>query len=465
MSNVLTRLIILWAKLYKTISDQLNRGHARNVLLKRNIVLSVGLKSINVVVQLVTIPLLLGYLGPIRFGIWITIWAAANWINFFDVGLGNGLRNKLAEALAVNDGHVAKMYVSTTYAVVTVITLASYLIFAGISKTLSWQNIFNAPPSLASEINVAIFLVFTSTSINFIVKLISNILYANQMPFVNDLISASSSALSLLAFYLLRSPTNNPLVLVGGVFGVSLFLPPTIASVALFSTIYRSIKPEIKYINIDYITSISTIGMKFFIMQIGAVVMLTSDNMIISQLFGPESVASYAIPLRYFNVYQMGFLVLLVPIYSAHTQAYALKDFRWIGDTIGRLVKIWKFGMILVLFMLLASGTFYKYWVGGGIKIPFLLSFYMAVFVCLSTWNNIFATFLMAVGKVRLLFYLSIIIIFIHIPLVIYFAKYLQFGVEGVMMATILSLIAGAIIQPIQSFKIINNSATGVWNE
>src|ERR1700690_1843921 len=94
------------------ISDFLSKGHERSVRAKRNIAFSFVLKVANIAVQLLFVPLLLGYLSPIKYGIWITVGSVINWFYFFDIGLGNGLRNKLAEAFAKKENEMARIYIS-----------------------------------------------------------------------------------------------------------------------------------------------------------------------------------------------------------------------------------------------------------------------------------------------------------------------------------------------------------------
>ena len=46
------------------------------------------------------VPLTIHYINPTRYGIWLTVSSIIGWVSFFDIGFGNGLRNKFAEALA-----------------------------------------------------------------------------------------------------------------------------------------------------------------------------------------------------------------------------------------------------------------------------------------------------------------------------------------------------------------------------
>ena len=56
-------------------------------------------------ISLLLVPLTIDYLNPTQYGIWITLMSVIAWFNFFDIGLGNGLRNKFATAKAENKEH------------------------------------------------------------------------------------------------------------------------------------------------------------------------------------------------------------------------------------------------------------------------------------------------------------------------------------------------------------------------
>ena len=78
---------------------------------------------------LLLVPVSLKCLTTGEYGIWLTLTSIIAWFISLDFGLGNGLRNKLAEALAVNDLKLAKIYTSTTYAYLTIFVAFFYIIF------------------------------------------------------------------------------------------------------------------------------------------------------------------------------------------------------------------------------------------------------------------------------------------------------------------------------------------------
>ena len=110
---------------------------------------------------LVLIPMTLGYLGPVKYGVWLTLGSIVGWAGFFDLGLSNGLRNKLGEALAKDDIQLAKSLVSTTLIMLSGIGGFIYLIFWLINPLLNWLEILTAPASMAVELHLVVIIVFS----------------------------------------------------------------------------------------------------------------------------------------------------------------------------------------------------------------------------------------------------------------------------------------------------------------
>ncbi|MBQ5911837.1 MAG: hypothetical protein IIW93_01920, partial [Bacteroidaceae bacterium] len=106
---------------FATIINFFTKGSERSVKSKLNIISMLFIKGGSILIGLLLLPLTLDYVDSETYGVWLTISSMVAWISFFDVGLGNGLKNKLAEALAQKDTELGKKYVSTTYALMTLI--------------------------------------------------------------------------------------------------------------------------------------------------------------------------------------------------------------------------------------------------------------------------------------------------------------------------------------------------------
>ena len=77
----------------------LNSGHDRSIRAKKNVFISLGIRFIDILTGLILVPVSLNYLDPQRYGIWLTIESIVGWFILFDIGLGNGLKDKFAEAV------------------------------------------------------------------------------------------------------------------------------------------------------------------------------------------------------------------------------------------------------------------------------------------------------------------------------------------------------------------------------
>ena len=140
----------------------------------------------------------------------------------------------------------------------------------------------------------------------------------------------------------------------------------------------------------------------------------------------------YNIAFKYFSIVSIVFNIMLTPFWSAFTEAYYKKDYDWINIIVIKLRNIWKILCMCIVMMLIVSNIIYTLWVGKNIKIPFQLSFFVGIYIIISSWNNIYAYFINGVGKIRLQLYSSILIGIINIPLCIYLSNHLKIGTASI---------------------------------
>lgn len=440
------------------------QGHERSVKTKKNILSSILIKCFSIVISFLLIPLALDYLNPINYGIWLTLTSVIGWFAFFDIGLGNGLRNKLAEAFAKNDKVLARTYISTSYIVLTAIIGIVYVAFYLIFPYVNWSDLLNTPAAMNAEISRLVFIVFSLFSLQFIIKLITMILKADQRPAFSTGINTLASLLSLIFIFALTKTTQSSLLWLSVGISAANIVAPLVATLWFFSTDYRSYIPSFKFVKLAYAKDLMGLGFAFFIMQFAALVIFSTDSYIIAKLYGPEEVTPYNIAFKYFSIVSMAFGIITTPFWTAYTDAYHKNDFEWIRRTTRKLGFFWVVMCVLVVAMLLFSNTFYELWVGDKVKIPFLLSLSMGIWILISTWTTIFGNFLSGVGKIRLSLYHSLFVIVINIPLSIFLARYLNMGSAGVMLATCLCVLPQVFLHPIQYKKIVSGKAKGIWN-
>lgn len=438
-------------------------SNLRSKKVTRNILTSFVFKGGNIVINLLLVSMTLNYLDQTKYGVWITITSIISWFSFFDIGLGNGLRNKLSEALALKDYELAKKYISSTYFLIFIIILLLIAVFFIINPFLNWHSILNASPEYEKEFSYLAQVIFVFFCLKLIINLITSVALSFQDPGFIYIFNFVGQALILLFIFVLTKKTEGSIVYLGLIYSIIPFCVLLILSIILFKYRYHKVRPGIRYINMKYAPELLNVGFSFFIIQVSSVLLFSINNIIITQLFGPNEVTPYNIAFKYFSIINMAFGIIIMPFWSAITEAYTLKDLDWIKRSRSKLHSVFVVFASAVVMMLIFSKSAYRLWIGDEIEIPFALSLVISVFTIVSIWNRIYSNFLNGIGIIRLQLIISSITAVINVPLAIYLGKLL--GVPGVMLSTVIVVLASTVIFPIQFTKIINNSARGVWKK
>ena len=451
------------------ITEFINGGNVRSVKTRKNIILSFGVKGISMIIGFLMIRIVLDYLDQVNYGIWLTLSSFLTWFTFFEIGLGSGLRNKLAEALALKNYKLAKNYVSTTYFILTIIILIISLLFFTLNYFIDWTLILNVDDSMSKVLNNLALIVFGLFFIQFVFKLITVILYADQRPALANSIGPLGNLISLLIIYTLTKTTNGSLIYLGIALSIVPIFVLTCFSIFLYQTDYKKIRPSFRYVKIKYAHSLMSLGAKFFIIQISALILFQSSNIIIAQYFGPAEVTAYNIAYKYFGIINMIFAIIMIPHWSAFTDAWVKKEIFWIKSTIRKLQKIWILLTIFSIVLLLISTFAFEFWIGKSkmedIIIPISLKYSLSIFFLLFTYGGIFNMFINGTGKVKVQMVSLLLGSLIFVPLSILLIKYSSLGISSVVVSSIIANFYLPIIAPIQYNKLISGKAVGLWNK
>ena len=432
---------------------------------KQQILYSIIIQGFSIIIGLIYVPLLLNYLTQEKYGIWLTLTSILGWFSFFDIGLGNGLRNKLTEAFAIKDYNLGRKFVSSTYAILICIFSAILFVFHISNFFLNWNSILNTRTIDNNELYILTSIVFTFFLIRFVVQLISVIYIADQKPSINNFITTFGNLLSfILVLILTHSSIKGNLILLGSIISaipVIIFIAVTILA---FNGRYNFIKPSFKEIDFKLSRGIMNLGVKFFSLQITAIIIFSTSSFFIAQFYGPNEVVTFNIAFKYYQLPTMVFSIIMAPIWSAVTDAYVKSDFDWLRKTIKQLNLVSIVFAVGIIFMVLLSDWVFKMWIGDEIKVPLSLSIALAFYTIMQIYGSPYSSFINGLGKIKLTMYLNFIGISLYFIFIYVFGKIFT-NSTGVVMAIILVQIIGVIIQPMQTKKILNRKANGIWNK
>jgi O-antigen/teichoic acid export membrane protein len=443
----------------------LGNGHERTNRAKRNIAAGFLIRGINIGIGLLLLPITINYLNQTNYGIWITLTSLVAWFGFFDIGFGNGLRNRLAEALAKENHDLAKTYVSTTYAILIIIISLFLVAFYIANLYIKWNVVLNAgdDPVLGKELSNLAVVVFTTFGMTFVLNLITVILNADQQTAKSSMLDLVGKSLSLLLIYILTKFSNSSLLSLGLIYSSVSPLVLAIASIWFFQGKYKRYRPSFSSVDFSKAKDIFSLGAQFFIIQIAGILLYQTNNIIIIHLFGPEMVTPYNVSFKYFSVLMMGWMIVIGPFWSAITEAWTKKDIKWIKSIMNKLMLGWCILLVFGLIMLMASGTVFRFWINKDFIVPFWVSTLTLTWILINTWNGIFSQFLNGIGKIKLQMIIGIIVAIINVPLSMTFAKLI--GIEGVLLSNVILGLVTVIIYPFQYSKLISFKATGIYNK
>ncbi|MEJ5961271.1 lipopolysaccharide biosynthesis protein [Pedobacter immunditicola] len=436
----------------------------RTASIKREIVFSFLIKIISVITGVLLIPLLIDFLDKERYGVWLTLSSIFAWFSFFDIGIGNGMRNKLAEAVSSNNKSLAKEYVSTTFAIISIIFVSIILLFQIINPFLDWQSILNVEVITASELYILTSIVFTLFLLRFIFQLTGVVYIANHMPSINNALVTLGTVLAFIIIALFYKFTDKGnLLLLGTVLTGAPLAVLIVATGVAFSGRFKYLRPSWSSVKIKHAKSLLNLGAQFFVIQVAAILLFSSANIIISHLFSPSEVVVYNTALMYYQLPIMVYGIIMTPIWSAVTDAYTKQDFDWLKSSLLKLNKLSLLFSLGIILMIIVSPYIFELWVGDRIKMPLTLSISMACFAIINVFLSPYTSFINGIGKIKFSMYMVFLTLVFYLPLAYLLSKWLDSS-AGIIIATCLLNVIGLYVQPLQVKKILNGTAKGIWN-
>lgn len=447
----------------KKIIGLITSGNQRSVAVKKNIIGSFALKGISIVISFLLVPLTLGYVNSELYGVWLTLSSILTWLSFLDIGFTQGLKNKLTEALASQDYNRGKALVSTTYFMMVIIFVPVCLVCELLIPFVDWTSLLNVPVSYRDEILHVMQILVVFACFQLIVNVLTSVIAAYQKVAFSTSFAVIGNFLSLLIILVLIKTCPPSLYALTFSYGLMPILVTFAASFILYHKKFKEISPNIRMINKSLVGDLFGLGYKFFIINVQVLVLYQSTNFLISNISSPVDVTSYNLSYKLMNIAMMIYTMITAPLWPAYTDAYARSDYGWMKNMRKKMTKILLLSMGMCLILTLMSPFIYKIWVGNSVEVPFVMTATVCLYVMAYCWMQLNGTLLVGMGKIQLETILAIVGMCLHIPLSYVLSSYI--GVYGVITSMILINIMYAVIEQIQTNKILDNTAIGIWNK
>lgn len=432
-------------------------------MLRNNIILSGVIKVIGLVTSLLIVPVTLNYLDKERYGIWMTLSSILMWFSYFDIGLGNGMRNYLAQAISEGNYEKGRAYLSTTLMMISAIAILLCSITTVLIYALDLNSVFNTQVLDITQLRNALLIAVVCTLIVFVTKNIGIVYVALQRYAINDLLIVTGNIIALLTVFILTKTTECDFVLVVATFTIPPALIFLLAAIPLFRK-YKALRPRLKSFDRDFANQIITKGLGFFFIQItSCLVIFGGSNLFITQIDGPEVVTTYNIAYKFFNLLAIGYTIILSPMWNAYTDAYVKNDFTWIRNNFYCALKTWTLTFFAGIVMIVISKLFYRLWVGESIEVPYYLSACVMLYISFFNLNNCATYLVNGLNKIQVQIITSIVVTTLYLTTILFMGNTLK--VFGVVICMAVSYAIMSVIHLYQCHLIINRKASGIWDK
>ncbi len=433
-------------------------------MLRNNILFSSIIKIAGLCTSFLIVPVTLNYLESEQYGIWMTLSSILFWFSFFDVGLGNGMRNYLAEAIAAKDYQKGKTYLTTTLIMLSAIALVLSIAIVFLTFQLDLTKVFNTNTLNNYQLREAVIIACLFTLIVFVVKNVGMVYVALQRYAINDLLIVLGNMTALILIYICtKLEPEGRLSNVVMIFTSIPALVFIVAAIPLFKS-HPELRPSLN--SFDWTLGLILLkkGLGFFFIQISScLVIFGGSNIFIAQYVGPEAVTTYNIAYKYFNLLAIAYTIIVSPMWNAYTDAYVKKDYAWIRRTFHSALLMWVGITAGGAIMLLCSSLFYELWIGTTVIIPFSVSLSVFLYITFFNLNNGVTALINGLNKIRVQIITSIIVTVIYISIILLSGNNL--GIEGIVYCMAISYIVMSMIHVYQCNLLIRQQAKGIWNK
>ena len=300
-----------------------------------NIVGAFVIKGIGLLINFFTIPMYMKYFSSAGIlGVWYTILSILSWILTFDLGIGNGLRNHLVGPLVRKDKKQINIFLSSAYIILGFVSLIMAFLGTIVICIFNWNQIFNISEMTISlkVLRLALIITFMGVCVQFFLKLILSVLNAMEKTALSNAVMLVSNIINLI--YLIVYNTGDDaekLLRLSVVYSLSINLPLVICTIIIFSTIFKGNIPKFRHFKKSFAFKILNLGGSFFFIQILFMILTSSNEFFISNVFGAEKVVEFQIYNKIFYTFVTLYSLITNPIWSAVTRAYKEKRLKWIN--------------------------------------------------------------------------------------------------------------------------------------
>lgn len=352
--------------------------HLKDILVSQSkggvLVKDLGSSAIVRVLSLVTgfllTPILNRFFGVDEsYGVWLVLVSIVSWILTFDFGLGNGLKNKLIAARKENNREEEKKYISSTYASTALVSVIALLVGTIVIFTIDLNKVMDISTSVVelSTLRLTSFFLLLAICLELVLKNIIFILQSYSKNAIgSSLLMFSNILLVVFALTYNGKMDNSRFIILGIVYVIAINLPLLIANFFVFRKKNADIRPSLKHVSFSKAKMVLTLSIMFFVVQIGNMLMSSTNQLFVSHSFGQVAVVDYEKYNKMFSFLLSVYGgIIQPPIWIAVTKAFVNKDTQYIKKMQRLSIIFSVLFIILTIIMGVGLQFIFDIWLGS----------------------------------------------------------------------------------------------------
>jgi O-antigen/teichoic acid export membrane protein len=395
----LTARILRWRRLLRLRPFDTTTLQGRSDERYRRIAWSTTLSTVGRVVGLATsfisVPLVIGYLGSERYGMWLTMSSLVASLGPLDLGIGLGLLTIVSDAYGRDDREAARRAISTAAAMLTMIAALASVAFGVAYFVIPWAHVFNvATPTAAAEAGPASAVLLGAFALGLPLGIVGQVQLAHQAGYISGAWAIAGNLGSFLALLGVIAVHGSLPLLVLALTGVGL-LAAGLNGWFLFRRQRPWLMPRLRDVDLRAGRSLLKTGSFFVVLQLAGLFAYQLDNFVIAQILGAGAVPEYAVPTKIFVLAPTLLSFVLTPLWPAYRESMARGDAAWVKRTLRRSIILAALVNIPSTLILVIVGPFLLHvWVGSSVHPTMLLLVGLGTWTILNTLNGPFAMLL-----------------------------------------------------------------------
>jgi O-antigen/teichoic acid export membrane protein len=393
-----------------------------------------------------SVPLTLGLLGPVRFGMFMTIASVVALLSVTDLGIGSGVLNSIARAYGQGDRLAARQYLASGFVALTGMALALGVLFLVLYPAISWAILYNvaSDPLAASEAGPATAAFVATFLIGLPLGLVGQVRAAYQEGFVQSAFAGLGNILTIvLLLVAVAGGANLPQLVLAVASG------PILAAIVNLIVLVRLHRPWLaprrSDVTKDAMRSVLGLGLRFMILQIAYTVGFSTDRLVAAQIVGPLAVADYSVVYRIFAIPAGLASIAVLPLWPAYREAISRHDIAWVRLTLKRSTKFTVLVTVPFSVVLAIVGpAIVDSWTGHSLSPTHGLFFALAGFTIALGVANVFMVLLNGAEVMRYLIVTWSSMAVLNLAASLFLAS--QIGVAGVAVGSVIAIVAAIII-------------------